>query len=141
MSKVVSVLILSMALCGTAFGHERRAVGDAEWVVGFLNEPAFSGQMNAIDLRVSRNGKPVSGLEKTLKADVFYGDSDRSLPLNFKTRYNQPGGYEGHFLPSKPGHYSFVIKGDVEGQAVDQRFSSRDGKFSEVRDSEALRFP
>ena len=38
---------------GTASAHERRTVGKYQFVVGWLNEPAFSGQMNSIDLRVT----------------------------------------------------------------------------------------
>jgi hypothetical protein len=141
MRNVYLTVACLLSLCGAVFGHEKRLVGDSEWVVGFLNEPTFSGQMNAVDLRVNRDGKPVTGLEKSLKAEVFFEEEPRSFPLAFKTRYNQPGAYAGYFLPSKPGHYSFVITGDAEGKPVEERFSSAEGKFSEVRDSEALRFP
>jgi hypothetical protein len=44
--------------------------------VGFLNEPAFAGQLNGIDLRASipsENDKPVEGLEQTVKAEVIVG--------------------------------------------------------------------
>jgi len=54
---VVGVLASILVLGSTqhASAHERRTVlnGRYQFVVGFLNEPAVSGEVNSVDLRVS----------------------------------------------------------------------------------------
>ena len=70
---VASLLIFS----GHAYAHERRTVGPYQFVVGWLNEPAYVGQLNSLDLRISDTRQnpaaAVSGLEKTLTADLAAG--------------------------------------------------------------------
>lgn len=46
--------ILTATLASTAFAHEGRAVGDYILVVGFLQEPAYEGQLNAVSLVVTK---------------------------------------------------------------------------------------
>ena len=38
----------------TAFGHENREEGEYQLVVGFITEPAYEGEKNAVSLRVSK---------------------------------------------------------------------------------------
>src|SRR5205807_2655183 len=66
---------LSFVAPGIASAHERRIVGgDYTFVVGFLKEPAFEGETNGIDLRVSKAGdQPAEGVEQPLKAEVMAG--------------------------------------------------------------------
>ncbi|MBI2322865.1 MAG: hypothetical protein HYU88_12445 [Chloroflexi bacterium] len=72
---LAALLSLLPLFPGQVLAHERRPVaGKYQLVVGFLNEPAFAGQMNGIDLRVTvpaEGDKPIEGLEKTLKATVI----------------------------------------------------------------------
>ncbi len=136
---IFTAVLLSVS--AAAFAHEHRMVaGKYEWTVGFLNEPAFSGQMNGLDLRVTQNGEPVEGLEETLRAAVRYEDETESLPLVLKKRYKQPGSYAGYFLPSKPGKYTFEISGAIIGVQVKETFVSG-GKFHNVEDSQAVTWP
>ncbi len=52
---VVAVLgILATTLTGSILAHEGRKVGDYNLVVGFLHEPAYEGQLNAVSLVVSK---------------------------------------------------------------------------------------
>ena len=46
--------ILTATLASTAFAHEGRTVGDYKLVVGFLQEPAYEGQLNAVSLVVTK---------------------------------------------------------------------------------------
>lgn len=127
---------------GAGFAHERRQVaGKYSFVVGFLNEPAFSGTMNGIDLKVLWAGDPVEGLEKSLKARVSFSGQKDFLPLIFRPRYNQPGNYAAYFLPALPGQYRFHIEGTIDGAAVDEVFQSGPLTFHDVEDSAPLQFP
>lgn len=128
------------AFATDAQAHEKRAVGEMQWVVGFLTEPAFSGQPNGIDLSVQdAEGQPVDGLEESLKAEVLTPDRTQSAALSFEKRYGKPGKYAAYFTPSKSGDYIFQITGQAGGAAVNETFSSGPGTFGAVR--ELLLFP
>jgi hypothetical protein len=44
-----------------AHAHEHRTVGDYEFIVGWMVEPAFAGQKNGLDLRINRIVEQSSG--------------------------------------------------------------------------------
>lgn len=131
--------------------HERRQVGDIWMVVGFLSEPAFLNGQNGLDLTVyklkpgvdpakqtSADRDPITGLEKTLQAEVI--KDGQTMPLTLTARFNVPGAYNGVFFPTAAGPYTFHITGDVNGQKVDEKFTSGNG-FNSVEDVNALQFP
>jgi len=138
---VLSGVGLAFIAPGTASAHERRTVaGDYTFVVGFLKEPAFQDETNGIDLRVSKSGdQPVEGLEKTLKAEVVVGPN--TLPLDLRPRFRVPGAYNGEFVPTRPGPYSFRFTGTVEGKPVNEVFESGPGRFNDVEAVGPLQFP
>ncbi len=156
---VLAALILVACPPLTAEAHESRTVADGnyELVVGFLDEPAFAGEKNGLSLRVSAYGAtatpeagedgaaaaagpaPVEGLEETLTAQVVYGDQTMDLALD--AAYGDPGHYEAIFFPMEPGDYTFRIAGEIEGEALDESFTSSPNGFSPVQDPAPLRFP
>jgi hypothetical protein len=123
-----------LAFSSTALAHERRAVGNYTFVVGFLTEPAIVDEPNAIDLRVTRtsDSSPVTGLEQTLKAEISSEGSSEKLLVELRPRFGTPGAYDGRFMPTKAGAYAFRIYGTLEGTQVDERFTSSDSTFSSV---------
>lgn len=138
---LLSTLILGLLATPLAYAHEKRMVGETQFVVGFVNEPAFNGEMNAIDLRVSdKEGTPIEGLEQTLKAEVGYGEGSEVMEILFRKRYNQSGAYAAYFLPVQPGKYRFHIHGSIADKAVDETFTSGEG-FHDVENSKYLAFP
>ena len=91
------VVVASFAIYGgTSAAHERRTVGPYEFEVGWLNEPAFAGLMNGLDLSVTdtRSDKGVEGLEKALTVDVQTGGL-APLALTIAARFGTPGAYDG----------------------------------------------
>ena len=54
-TRAALVLTLVFAVLGTstALAHEGRDVGDYNFVVGFINEPAVEGMLNGVSLRVT----------------------------------------------------------------------------------------
>jgi hypothetical protein len=138
-----------------ASAHEHRDVAGGKYsmVVGFLDEPAFTTVKNGLDLRVSTQpagtptptsdedtgGTPVEGLEKTLKAEVIYGDQKMDLML--EPAFGAPGAYEAWFFPMAAGDYSFHIYGDIEGTDIDETFTSSPEGFSSVLDRAQYEFP
>lgn len=128
-----------------ASAHETRHVGPYTFVVGFLNEPAYAGQENSIDLTIC-NGKqcnytvtngtrvvanPVNNADQTLKAEVSTGGTaPLSLPL--EARYANPGKYSSYFVPSKAGTYTFRVFGTLNGASIDEKFTSGPNTFSDA---------
>ena len=133
-----SLLIFS----GHAYGHERRTVGPYQLVVGWLNEPAYLGQLNSLDLRVTdtRNTQPVAGLEKTLSADVAAGGL-APYTLTISARFGAAGAYNGWVMPTASGAYTFHIKGKIESLDVDEKFTSGPGTFGDIEDTAAVQYP
>jgi hypothetical protein len=155
-SKLLGIGILAalfVALPWAATAHEGRTFGNYELVVGFLNEPAISNELNGLDLRVSElpavdaastpaadaDGTPVEGLETTLQAEVIYGD--QRMPLTLRAAFNNPGHYQAHFIPTQPGDYSFRIWGTINGTEFDETFTAGPETFATVIDRTTLEFP
>ena len=126
-----------------AFGHERRNVGPYTLVVGWIVEPAYVNNMNALDLTVTetQGAKAVEGLEKTLQAEVIVGGSAKTMPLKVAARFGLPGKYQGQLLPTKTGDYSFHIFGNVGTTKVDEKFESGPNTFGGIESTDGLQFP
>ena len=143
LATALAVVSILMILSPTgALAHERRTVaGDYIFIVGFLKEPAFEGETNGLDLRVLRatDEQPVEGLESTLKAEVAVGPS--AMPLSLRPRFRQPGAYNGEFVPTRSGGYTYRFTGTVEGRPVNEVFESGPGRFSDVQAVAPLQFP
>jgi len=141
---VFAIVVSSFAFSSNvALGHERRNVGPYTFVVGWLVEPAYVNNLNALDLTVSetQGAKAVEGLEKTLQAEVIVGGAAKTMPLKVAPRFGLPGKYQGQVLPTKTGDYSFHIFGTVGTTKVDEKFESGPNTFGGVEPTDALQFP
>lgn len=133
-----------LAASGTALAHERRMVGPYQLVVGWLNEPAFAGNANAVDFRVTDTrqnpAKPVEGLEKTISVEVAHGGL-APVKLELRTRFNQPGAYAADIIPTRAGAYRFMFKGKIEDRELNETFESGPGRFDDVEEPTELQYP
>jgi hypothetical protein len=158
LNRVLVVALIAAALAvltpALASAHEHREVADGRYsmVVGFSTEPAYSGFMNGLDLRVSDNsmatpaadggepvGAPVEGLELTLQAEIIYGD--QTMPLVIEPRWQTPGAYDAWVVPTQPGDYSFHIFGAIGDVQIDETFTPGPETFSSVADQAEIQFP
>jgi hypothetical protein len=121
-----------LATTSAASAHERRAVQQYTFVVGWLNEPAYVNQPNAIDLRISKtdDGSPVEGLERTLKAEA--SAEGKKLSVELRPRFRTPGAYDGRLLPTSEGQFAFRIAGTIEGRQIDETFTAGPSTFGLV---------
>jgi hypothetical protein len=157
-----AVLAAGALMLGAAAGasaHEHRAVGNYELTVGFLNEPALLNEPNGLSLEVmffadgvaeedaaegehaEEEGEPVEGLEETLQAEVIVGGGANTKELQLEAAFGEPGAYEGMFIPTLAGDYTFHIFGEIDGTPVDESFDSGPETFSSVESLEDLEFP
>lgn len=140
----ITMVVASLGIFASqAAAHERRTVGPYTFVVGWIVEPAYVDQLNALDLTVTETAttKPVEGLEKTLKAELIAGGGSAIKPLTIATRFGLPGKYQGQVVPTKVGDYTFHITGTVGTTNIDEKFESGPGRFGGIEDIAPLQFP
>jgi hypothetical protein len=146
----VLVALVQFLMPNGASAHERRDLPGSRYqaVVGFLSEPAIENQFNGIDLTVTDTsqkdaaggGRPVEGLERTLKAEISAGGlAPRAVQL--VARFGVPGKYAGYFIPTQMGQYTFHIFGSINGQSIDERFESGPGRFNDVQSLSDMQYP
>jgi hypothetical protein len=112
--------------------------------VGFGTEPAYAGQVNSAQIILSHAGTPVLDLGDALTVEVTFAGTSIKLPVeaNFEVgESGEPGDYRAWFIPTQPGTYTFHFTGTVEGEKVDQSFTSGPKTFSEVDDPSSIMFP
>jgi hypothetical protein len=121
------------------FAHEQRDVAGYSMEVGFIDEPVFVGQRTGLEMIVTKDEKGIEGLESTLKAQVV--KDGKTMDLSLSSPEGEPGTYHGVFVPTVAGAYTFHITGTIEGQAVDESFTSSPTGFDEVQNVSAGQFP
>jgi hypothetical protein len=136
---VLSVALVALS-AGGVLAHESREVGAYTFVVGFMDEPVFTGQKSGLEFFVSAAEEaPVEGLEATLQAQVTFGSETRDLEIS--PRFGEPGAYQSVFFPTAAGPYTFRIFGEVEGEPFDESFTSGPETFGEVEELAGGQFP
>jgi hypothetical protein len=131
---MVAVLGLWVA---PAAAHQRQLlqIGTTDYlvVIGFVNEPVYTGDKSGVDLAVMRPDpsnptdaraaevKPLDNLDKTLKVEVKAGPHARVFDL--KPVYRTPGRYDAVFYPTVATTYSFRLFGTVNDVPVDLTFA------------------
>lgn len=126
-----------------ASAHERRQVGDYEFVVGWWTEPAFANQPNGPEVTISRKGNPVvEGV--ALSVDVTFGEETTTYELEpafIVGVFGDPGNYNADLVPTRPGTWEYRIYGTVEGADVDETFTSGPETFGDIQDPAENAFP
>jgi hypothetical protein len=142
---VAMLATLSVVAAPGASAHEGREQGDLEMEVGFGTEPAYVGQPNSVQIILNHDGKPLTDLGDTLQVEVSFGDQ-QPLRLALQPFFEigesgTPGDYRGWFIPTSAGSYTFQFTGTVDGEDVDQTFTSGPKTFSDVETGSDLQYP
>ena len=134
------LLLLSSA---PALAHEGRKLGDLELEVGWGTEPAFAGEVNSVQLLLVHDGKPVVDLGDTLDLEVTFGDQTTPMTLEpfFGEGEGTPGDYRAWFIPTSAGRYTFHFSGTIDGEDVDETFTSGPNTFDDVESPRSVEFP
>jgi hypothetical protein len=139
----VAVLLALFVLPGSALAHERRTIANGKYdvTVGWDVEPAYVGLKNAASIRISEAGttNPVQGADKTLKVQIRQGATTKEFPL--RAVFGQNGYYVADILPTRDGDYQWTFVGSINGDQVNEKFDTADGKFDAVQPQAALQFP
>jgi len=136
----LSLAILVTALIpGLVAAHEERQVAGYDVEVGFIDEPVYVGERSGLEFFVHKGDAGVTGLEDTVKAQVIYQGQTRDLPIS--AREDEDGAYESVFVPTAAGPYTFHLTGSIEGNAIDESFTSSPTGFDEVHELASGQFP
>jgi len=136
-----------LSLAQPALGHEQRTVGAYQTVVGWANEPVFTGFPNAVQFILSdASGNPVVDLgPDDLKVEVSYGDQKVGpqpvTPAFSVGSFGEPGDYQSDLIPSRPGEYSFHFTGTIKGQPFDETYTSGEETFGSPVSPSTIEFP
>jgi hypothetical protein len=132
-----------------AFAHEQRLVGAYHFTVGWGHEPTYVGAENNVALFIhDAHGNPIDdlGSPPTLQVEVIFG-TQKSSPLALAasfdpdTKLGTHGEFDAAIIPTAAGNYTFHFFGSVNGQRVDQRFTSGPATFNTVQDPTGIEFP
>jgi hypothetical protein len=141
----VSLALGLLMFVGLAGAHERRQVGAYVMRVGWADEPTYAGVKNGVQLLLSdASGKPVTDLPEDLKVEIIFGTQKMGpLPLEaaFGKAFGRPGDFRAAVIPTRPGNYTFHFVGSLNGQRIDQSFTSSDKTFDTVTEASAIEFP
>ena len=139
-------LAVALMLLGAtpALAHEGRKLGDLEMEVGWGTEPAYSGEVNSVQILLVHDGKPVVDLGDTLDVEVTFGDQTQTFslePFFEEGEFGTPGDYRAWLIPTTPGQYSFHFTGTIDGEDVDETFTSGPNTFDDVENPQSVEFP
>ncbi len=142
---VLAIIAATLLTTTAVSAHDRRDVAKYQFVVGFIAEPAFEGQKNGVDLRVTNTetNKPLEGIENTLQVEITHMTSGTSKVFKIRPLFRDPGHYTTDLLLTAPGYYRFRFFGTLEGMQVSETFASRSGGggFNDVESSSNIQFP
>lgn len=141
---LAAVLVLAGAI--PALAHEARVTGGFEFVVGWGDEPAYTGLKNSVQVSITEadTGSPVTDLGDNLKAEVIKGSERVVLPLVAdigRGATRTAGDYRAWLMPTRPGTYTVRLIGSIRGQSLDESFTSAQNTFDEVEDVANIQFP
>lgn len=123
----------------TAGAHETQQAGELTLVVGWAEEPAYVGIMNAVEVTiVDPDGEPPNDLVVALVAEVGFGTQSVSLTLD---PTQQPARFLAPIMPTRPGEYTFSLSGRIDDEQVTITSECGPATFDCVTDSADLQFP
>ena len=107
MTKTLIAILIAAALAATAatatFAHDDEELGGNRIIVGFLNEPAYEGERNAVSIRVTKGGSgghedagsmaDIAGMDMS---DVV--ESEVPIDVSLMTEVEGDGGVNVHIM-------------------------------------------
>ena len=149
MKKLISIALVAGLMASLALfsfsqpvsAHGTLQVGDYSVVIGFHNEPVLVGIPNSLDLFVTntKTNTKVNGLESTLKAEVIFGASKKTLTL--APQEDIDGAYTTDLLPTREGDYTWHIFGTIENTPIDVSMTSSPTTFDSAAPLSSIAFP
>lgn len=144
---VLAAGALSLGAVHPVFAHDVHTFGPFTVALGWLHEPAYVGEGNAVQVLVKQGDTAFTNItDKDLTVTVSLGGQSMSpMPMlptaDPDTGLGIPGEYEASFYPTAPGNYSFLLKGAINGTPVNETVTASDKTFATVGSPSDVEFP
>ena len=145
--KFLIISLLCIPFIANVYAHTIDSAGDYRLEIGWINEPAVSGETNGIELYISKldptkefdeqefdKNKGIAGLRKDFRMELVY--KDKKINLNVLEDHDVPGKYFGLVDPTLDGYYQINIVGKIGDTIV-----SKSMHPSKVENREHIEFP
>jgi hypothetical protein len=140
--------IATVLVAGYAQAHVLKDFGPYSVALGWVQEPTYVGQLNAVQVVVKdANGKAVVDIGDGDLKVVVSVRGQQSAALDLLNRYDPdtglgvPGDYEAPLVPTAPGDYTFHLSGKIHTTTVDETATSSDATFNSVVEATDIQFP
>ena len=145
---VLAAGALSLGAVHPALAHDVHTFGPFTVALGWVHEPAYVGEGNAVQVLVKQGDTAFTNItDKDLTVTVSLGGQSMPQPMPMvpsadpDTGLGIPGEYEASFYPTAPGNYTFHLKGAVNGTPIDETVTASDKTFATVDDPGDVEFP
>jgi hypothetical protein len=145
----IAVLAIGLASLATPVAaHVVKQVGPYSVAIGWVREPPYVGQLNAVQVVIKDGtGNPVGDLSADALKVVVSAGGQQSDPMSLAPTFDEdtglgiPGDYEAPMIPTAPGDYTFHVTGSIHATKIDETATSSDTTFDPVVDPSAVQFP
>jgi hypothetical protein len=135
----VAIAVLIAASLVSLGAHEKKAAGAVDLVIGWGEEPAFTGSRNSVFVSVADRQGPVSDPAAALAVEIVFGSERITLPLEAVA--NRPHEFRAWLVPTRAGTYTFHVTGKIRGQAIDVSSTCASNTFHCVEELSGIQFP
>ncbi len=132
-------VVLASALVAAVEAHDAHVAGPYRLVIGWSDEPAFTGIRNAVVVEITETGKGAITEQAALSVEVSFGAERIVLPLSQDPVRRHV--FHAPLVPTRAGTYTFHITGKVKSQAIDVTTTCSEKTFDCVLDGSAIHFP
>ena len=140
--------VVAGLVASSAQAHVLKDFGPYSVALGWVHEPTYVGQLNAVQAVVKDSaGKPVTDIADGDLTVVVSAGGQVSAALPLVATYDEdtglgiPGDYEAPLIPTIPGDYTFHLSGKIHDTAVDETATSSDSTFDSAVDETDIQFP
>ena len=137
---ILSVVALSyVSNIDPVLAHREYQFGNITVEPGWVTEPPLVGQLNRIEVTVTRGGEeendePIRNAFANLNTDIKFGGLTKTL--DFQPSEESAAVYTAEIIPTSIGSYSLVFEGQVENQNI-----STTVPIEDVESTSKLEFP
>lgn len=146
-TKFLIISLFFIPFISSAYAHTIDSAGDYRLEIGWINEPAVSGETNGIELYISKldptkkfdeqefdKSKGIAGLRKDFRMELVY--KEEKTYLTVLEDHDVPGKYFGLVDPTIDGYYQVNIVGKIGDTIV-----SKSMHPPKVENREHIEFP
>jgi hypothetical protein len=137
--RAVAIALFLCASMATIAAHEKKVSGALDLVIGWGDEPAFTGSRNAVVVTVSDRAGALKAPDASLAVEIVFGSERITLPL--EPVFNHPNEFRAWLVPTRAGTYTFHVTGKIRGQAIDVTSTCAENTFHCVEEAAEIQFP